>query len=77
MITVLPHKLNQYKTKFWRLKEWTMKLKKGKLKEQTRKIKEWTMKSNLMSKKDITYEILPPSTPMTVDTIGAPWTGST
>ena len=32
------------KTKFWKFKEWKMKLKEGKFKEWTQKMKEWTQK---------------------------------
>ena len=56
-----------------------MKIKEGLLKEWTRKMKEWNQKmkdwaimSYLQSKKDIAYVILPPSTTMTEDPIGAP-----
>ena len=34
------------KTKYWKLKEWSMISKEGKLKEWTQKIKEWIMKSH-------------------------------
>ena len=51
-----------------KLKEWTQKMK-----EWTQKMKEWTMKSYFLIKKDISYGILPQSTTMTEETIGAPW----
>ena len=54
-----------------------MKLKEGILKEWTHKMKEWKMKSYLLSKKDISYRILPPSTTMMKYPIGAPWYGTT
>ena len=42
-----------------------MKNKEWKFKEWTYKVKEWTMMPYLISKKDISYETLPPSTTMT------------
>ena len=65
------------KTKFWKLKEWKIKIKEGKQKEWTWKIKEWARMSYLLSKKGITHGILPPQTTMTEYPIGAPWDGET
>ena len=77
MMTVLPQPLTPSKHKFWKLKEWSIKIEDDKLKEWTQKMKEWTRKMKewkmmpyLMSKKDIAYGILPPSTTMMEDPIG-------
>ena len=70
MMIALPHTVNPYKKKYWRLKYWTMKLKEGKSKEWTHKMKEWKMKSYLLIKNDIAYRILPPSTSMAEEPIG-------
>ena len=48
-----------------------------KLKEWIQNIKEWTMKYYLLRENYIAYGILPPSTKMTEETIGAPWDGTT
>ena len=83
-MTALPQKLSLSKTKFCKLKEWTMKMKEVKLREWTRKIKEWnqkmkdwTMKSYLLIENYITYRIIPPLTTMTEDPIIAPWAVAT
>ena len=49
-----------------------MKNKECKFKEWMHKMKERTIMYYLISKKDITYEILPPSTTMTEEPIGTP-----
>ena len=76
--------MTPYKTKSYKLKEWTRKTKEGKLEEWTRKMKEWTQKMKewktmpyLLSEKDIAYGILPPPTTMREDPISAPWYGAT
>ena len=84
IMIALPQTLTPFKTKFCRFKEWTMKLKKEKLKEWTQKMKEWThkmkewtMNPHILIKKDIAYVILPLSTTIMEDPIGAPLNGKT
>ena len=66
MMKALPQTLNPSKTKLWKLKDYTMKLKKGKFKDWMQKIKEWnhkmkecTIKSYPLIEKDISNGILP------------------
>ena len=54
-----------------------MKIKWEKLKKWMQKMKDWNMKSYLLRENDNAYRILPPSTKMMVDPIGAPWAGAT
>ena len=61
MMKALPQTLAPSKTKFCKLKEWTIKM------------KYWKMKSYLLSKKYIAYKILPPSTTMMGNPISALW----
>ena len=61
-----------------------MKMKEGKLREWARKMKYWTQKMKeckinpyLLTKKDISYRILPPSTIIMEDPIRAQLSGET
>ena len=40
-------------------------------------MKEWTTKYYILNKRDIAYGVLPSSTTMMEDPIGAPWAGTT
>ena len=78
-MTALPHPFTPSERKFCKLKEWTTKIKEGKLKDCTRKMKEWTQKMKewkmmpyLPRKKNTAYGILPPKTTMTEYPISAP-----
>ena len=80
MMTALLQTLTPPKTKFWKFKEFKIKLKEGKFKEWTHKLKECTQKMKecttklyLLNKKDNAYIILPPSTKMTEEPIGVQW----
>ena len=53
-------------------KESKLKKRKRKMKEWNQKMKEWTIVSYILSEKDIAYVILPPSTTITEEPIGAP-----
>ena len=54
-----------------------MKLKSGKFKEWNQKMKYCRINSYYLSKSDIAYVILPPSTSIMKVPIGSPWSGAT